>query len=136
MKRLSRTLLATTMAACFISGGVAHAQAQPSTPSWPTKPVRMIVPYPGGASVDVLARALSAELAKKWGQPVVIDPKPGANTVIGADAAARSKDGHTLLFTTDATITINPFIYAKLPYDPVKDLLPVSMLVSFGQFLV
>jgi tripartite-type tricarboxylate transporter receptor subunit TctC len=135
MKTCFRAFQVLAMACCFVSG-IAHAQAQPSAPSWPTKPVRMIVPYPGGASVDVLARAIGAELAKKWGQPVVIDPKPGANTVIGADAAAHARDGHTLLFTTDATITINPYVYAKLPYDPVKDLLPVSMLVSFGQFLV
>lgn len=137
MKRHFRALLAPAMAACCFAGGIAHAQAQPAAPpAWPTKPVRMIVPYPGGAGVDVLARALSAELAKKWGQPVVVDPKPGANTVIGAEAAARARDGHTLLLTTDATITINPYIYAKLPYDPVKDLLPVTMLVSFGQLLV
>ncbi len=135
MKRYFRPLLAMSMAACCLANGVANAQPQ-AAGSWPTKPVRMIVPYPGGASVDVLARALSVELAKKWGQPVIVDPKPGANTLIGADAAARATDAHTLLLTTDATITINPFIYSKLPYDPVKDLQPVSMLVSFGQILV
>ena len=136
MNRCFRASHLLFAAACCFATSVAHAQAQPSIASWPAKPVRMIVPYPGGASVDVLARALAAELSKKWGQPVVIDPKPGANTVIGAEAAARARDGPTLLFTTDATITINPYVYAKLPYDPVKDLLPVSMLVSFGQFLV
>ncbi len=135
MHRYSLALLASAIAACCFANVIAHAQpAAPAT--WPTKPVRMIVPYPGGAGVDVLARALGVELSKKWGQPVIIDPKPGANTVIGAEAAARAKDGHTLLLTTDATVTINPYIYVKLPYDPVKDLLPVTMLVSFGQLLV
>src|SRR5690242_19939472 len=110
MKHRRRALLAMTIAACCMVNSSAKGQTQsmPRAPAWPTKPVRIIVPYPGGASVDGLARALGVELAKKWGQPVFIDPKPGANTVIGADAAAHAKDGHTLLFTTDATITINP----------------------------
>ena len=136
MHRRFRAFLASALAACCVTSGVAQAQAQPAAAPWPTKPVRVIVPYPGGAGVDVLARALSAELSKKWGQPVIVEPKPGANTVIGAEAAARANDGHTLLLTTDATITINPYIYAKLPYDPIKDLRPVTMLVSFGQLLV
>ncbi len=119
----------TTVVATTSTVGV-HAQ------TWPTKPVRMIVPYPGGGGVDVLARVLSDGLSKKWNQPVVVDTKPGANTVLGADLAARAKDGHTLLFTTDATFTINPYIYSKLPYDPIKDFIPITQLVSFSQLMV
>jgi tripartite-type tricarboxylate transporter receptor subunit TctC len=108
------------------------AQAQ----EWPTRAVRLIVPYPAGGGVDVLSRALAQKLQDKWGQPVTVDNRPGANTLLGSEAVARASDGHTLLFTTDATFTINPHLYAKLPYDLDKDFVPVTQLVSFSQMLV
>lgn len=107
-----------------------------AAPAWPARSVRITVPYPPGGGVDILARALAQALSTRWGQPVVVDNKPGANTLIGAEAVARARDDHQLLLTTDATFTINPHLYAKLPYDPVADFRPVTMLASFSQLLV
>src|SRR5213592_5220522 len=85
---------------------------------WPAKPVRIVVAYPPGGGIDILARQLADKLAAPWGQPVVVENKPGANTIVAADAVAKSApDGYTVLLTTDATFSINPHLYAKLPFD-------------------
>src|SRR5919106_119956 len=105
--------------------------------AWPTKPVRIVVAYPPGGGIDVLARQLADKLTPAWGQPVVVENKPGANTIVAADAVAKSPaDGHTVLMTTDATFSINPHLYAKLPYDSQRDFTPVTMLVLLHQLLV
>lgn len=117
-------------AALCVAAGSASAQ------EWPTRPVKLIVPYPAGGGVDVMARALAQRLQDKWQQPITIDNRPGANTLIGTEAVAKSTDNHTLLFTTDATFTINPHLYSKLPYDADKDFAPVTQLVAFSQMLV
>jgi len=104
---------------------------------WPTKPVRIVVAYPPGGGIDVLARQLADKLSAAWGQPVVVENKPGANTIVATDAVAKSPaDGHTVLMTTDATFSINPHLYAKLPYDAQRDFAPVTMLVLLQQLLV
>jgi tripartite-type tricarboxylate transporter receptor subunit TctC len=111
--------------ACF----AAHA--------WPTKPVRIVVAYPPGGGIDVLARQLADKPTPAWGQPVVVENKPGANTIVATDAVAKSAaDGHTILMTTDATFSINPHLYARLPYDAQRDFMPVTMLVLLHQLLV
>jgi tripartite-type tricarboxylate transporter receptor subunit TctC len=104
--------------------------------AWPTKPVRMVVAYPPGGGIDVLARQLADKLTPAWGQPVVVENKPGANTILAADAVAKSGDSHTILMTTDATFSINPHLYAKLPFDTQRDFIPVTMLVLLQQLLV
>ena len=110
------------------------AQAQPSFPS---KPVRMVVPYPAGGSSDVLARALAHELGRAWRQPVVVENVAGAGSIIGAErVATAAPDGHTLLFTIDPTVVANRFLYKKLPYDPDKGLAPITMLGRSGQFVL
>ena len=83
-----------------------------------------------------MARALAQKLQDKWQQAVTVDNRPGANTLLGTELVARSNDQHTLLFTTDATFTINPHLYSKLPYDLDRDFIPVTHLVSFSQMLV
>ena len=83
-----------------------------------------------------MARALAQKLQDKWQQAVTVDNRPGANTLLGTELVARSNDQHTLLFTTDATFTINPHLYTKLPYDLDRDFIPVTHLVSFSQMLV
>ena len=103
--------------------------------AWPEKPVRIVVAYPPGGGIDVLARQLAEKLTPAWGQPVVVENKPGANTIVAADAVAKS-DHHTILMTTDATFSINPHLYAKLPYDAQRDFVPVTMLVLLHQLLV
>jgi tripartite-type tricarboxylate transporter receptor subunit TctC len=111
---------------CF----AAHGQA------WPSKPVRIVVAYPPGGGIDVMARQIADKLTAAWGQPVVVENRPGANTIVATDAVAKSApDGHSVLFTTDATFSINPHLYTKLPYD-VRSFIPVTMLVLLQQLLV
>ena len=105
--------------------------------AWPDKPVRIVVAYPPGGGIDVMARQTAEKLTAQWSQPVVVDNRPGANTIIAADAVAKSPaDGYTLLMTTDATFSINPHLYARLPYDAERDFVPVTMLVLLQQLLV
>jgi tripartite-type tricarboxylate transporter receptor subunit TctC len=110
-----------------------------AVPGWafPTRPVRIIVAYPAGGGIDVMARQIGERLSREWGQPVVVENKPGANTIVAADAAAKAApDGHTIFMTTDATFSINPHLYRKLPYDAGKDFIPVTMLVLLQQMMV
>jgi tripartite-type tricarboxylate transporter receptor subunit TctC len=129
LRALKRIHIVAGLLACF----AATAQAQ----SWPAKPVRMVVAYPPGGGIDILARQLADKLTPQWAQPVVVENKPGANTILAADAAAKAvPDGHTILMTSDATFSINPHLYAKLPYDAQRDFMPVTMLVLLQQLLV
>jgi tripartite-type tricarboxylate transporter receptor subunit TctC len=103
---------------------------------YPTKPVRVIVTFPPGGTPDIYGRIMAAELSKLWSQPVVIENRTGAGGTIGTDYAAKSApDGYTLLFAADATITIAPHLYSKLPYDPVRDLAPI-VNVTAGPFVL
>ena len=124
-------LAAAISASAFAPIGPALAQG------WPSKPVRIVVAYPPGGGIDVMARQIADRLTPAWGQPVVVENKPGANTIVATDAVAKSApDGYTVLMTTDATFSINPHLYAKLPFDPQRDFIPVTMLVLLQQLLV
>jgi tripartite-type tricarboxylate transporter receptor subunit TctC len=115
----------------LLLAGAAAAQ------SWPAKPVHIVVAYPPGGGIDIMARQLADKLSAVWGQPVVVENKPGANTILAADTVAKSApDGSTVLMTSDATFSINPHLYAKLPYDAQKSFVPVTMLVLLQQLLV
>ena len=115
--------IAATLAASFITT-LTLAQA------WPTKPVRLVVPAPAGSSLDFVARVLGEKLGAKWGQAVVVDPKPGAGGMIGVDVAAKSTDNHTLVIGFPGPTTYGPFLYKKMPYDVVKDLLPIVVTTT------
>jgi tripartite-type tricarboxylate transporter receptor subunit TctC len=105
--------------------------------SWPAKPVHIVVAYPPGGGIDVLARQIGDKLSSAWGQPVIVENKPGANTILAADTVAKAApDGYTVLMTSDATFSINPHLYKKLPYDRQKSFAPVTMLVLLQQLLV
>ncbi|MES2509732.1 MAG: tripartite tricarboxylate transporter substrate binding protein [Pseudomonadota bacterium] len=118
------------VAAALFAGTAAFAQA----PAFPTKPVQVIVPYAAGGVTDILARIIALRLADKWKQPVVVDNKPGAGTVIGTAAAARAPgDGHTLLITAFG-FTANQVLVPNLPYDP-KALTPLSILADSYSYL-
>ena len=122
-----RTVLAGTLALPFA------AQAETS---WPTKPVRIVVPFNPGGAIDALVRVIADGLTARLGQQVLVDPKPGANTIVGSEIVAKAApDGYTFLITTNSTHTNNPSLYAKLPFDPAKDLVPVS-LISLGTIIV
>ncbi|MCX7151323.1 MAG: tripartite tricarboxylate transporter substrate binding protein [Proteobacteria bacterium] len=104
--------------------------------NYPSRTVRFIVPYTPGGAADILARAVGAKLTEAWGQSVVVENRAGAGTNIGMEAVARSApDGYTLLLG-GVTIATNPSLYSKLPFDPAKDLAPVSLLVAAGNVLV
>jgi tripartite-type tricarboxylate transporter receptor subunit TctC len=103
---------------------------------YPNRPVKVVVTFPPGGTPDIYGRVMAAELQKKWGQPVVVENRTGAGGTIGTDAVAKSApDGYTLLFAADATITLAPWVVAKLPYDPVKDLTPIVNVAS-GPFVL
>ncbi len=103
----------------------------------PSRAVKLMVPYPPGGGVDGLARPLAERLSKIWGQPVVIENKPGASTMLGgADVARAAPDGHTILFTTDSSITSNPHLFRKMTYDPARELVPVTQLIDLHQLVL
>ncbi len=105
--------------------------------SFPSKPLRLICPFPPGGAVDIASRASANSLTKILGQPVVVENKPGAGGNLGGVEAARSApDGYTLFMSTSGIQAINPALYAKMPFDPNKDLIPVAPLVSLNNVLV
>lgn len=105
--------------------------------NYPTRPIRLVVPFTPGGSTDILARAIGHELTRAWGQPVVIDNVPGAGGAIGADKVAKAPaDGYTLLMGHIGTLAVNPSLYPKLPYDPVKDFAPVAWVARVPNVLV
>lgn len=105
--------------------------------AYPTKPLKLIVPFPAGSGTDTGARVLGQWLTAKTGQPVIVENRPGASGFIAAQAAATAPpDGHTVLLTTNTTHAANPAMFKKLPYDPVKDFEPVSMVGSAGLLLL
>jgi tripartite-type tricarboxylate transporter receptor subunit TctC len=105
--------------------------------AYPTKPIHFVVGFPPGGGNDIIARMVGAKMQENWGQPVVIDNKPGANSIIAAEFVAKSApDGYTLLVNATGGMSVNPVIYKKLPYDPLKDFVPISMVGSFPLVLV
>jgi tripartite-type tricarboxylate transporter receptor subunit TctC len=113
------------------------AVAAPAAAEYPTKSVTFLVPFAAGSATDQLARALGQSLTAQAKQPVVVDNKPGASGFIAAQAAARAPaDGYTVLITTNTTHAANEHLYKKLPYDPVKDFQPVTLLGKGGQIMV
>ena len=115
----------------------ALAQSQSQSQSYPVKPIRFVVPFPPGGVTDRLARLLSQHMQENWGQPVIVDNRPGGSGFIASQAvAASAPDGYTLLMGNINTHGINSALYQKLPYDPVKDFAPISLLVSVPNFLL
>ena len=118
---------------------IAFAVLAPSAyaQSYPNKPIRLVCPFPPGGAVDIASRALAHELTQTLGQPVTVDNRPGAGGNIGADIVAKSPaDGYTLLMTTSGIMAINPALYSKLSFDPLKDFASVSTVVSLNNVLV
>ncbi|MGZ3310029.1 MAG: Bug family tripartite tricarboxylate transporter substrate binding protein [Xanthobacteraceae bacterium] len=129
----------TSMAVLFAAfvGLLAAVNDGANAQTYPSGPVKLIVPVPAGGVTDTMARILAQRLTEAWGQPVVVDNRPGGNYAVGAQAVARSPaDGLTLLVAPDSTVTANPHLFSKLPYDPVKDLTPISVLCRITPVLV
>jgi tripartite-type tricarboxylate transporter receptor subunit TctC len=126
-----KAVMAALMVSIFCAPAFAQAQAYPS------KPIRIIVPYPAGGGIDVISRVLGERLSQRLGQPVLVDNRPGGGTILAAEQVARAApDGYTLMVTTDATLSVNPHLYSKLSYDPVKDFAPITQLVLLNQLLL
>ena len=133
MKTLSQTAgrLGVLCALAGFAITATHAQ------TFPAKPLKLVVPYAAGGSTDQLARAIADPMGRALGQAVVVENKPGGNTIIGADAVAKSSaDGYTLFMGSSASLAVNPLLYSKLPYDPKADFAGVSMLASSPLVLV
>jgi len=129
MRRMFR--ICAALAAFLICGTSALAQQ-----SFPTKPVRLLIPYAAGGAVDILGRTLGDELSKRWGQPVIIENRTGAGGTIASQVVAKSEpDGYTLVIIATGH-AINPYLYTKLPYDTFKDFTPISLLGSSPNMLL
>lgn len=126
-----RAVLGTTLLSVLAPWASARAQA------WPSKPLRLVVGYAPGGTTDILARLVAPHLATALGQPVVVENRPGAGGNVGTAAVARAEpDGYSLVMGTGGTLTINPAIYAQMPFDPQKDLAPVSLIAAVQNVMV
>jgi tripartite-type tricarboxylate transporter receptor subunit TctC len=121
-----------------VLGAAAAAFSQPAlSQQFPSKPLRIVISFPPGGSVDFLARAVGEKMAEGLGQPVLVENRPGANSIIAAETVARAPaDGYSLFMPLDTTLTQNPSLLAKLPYDPVRDFAPISQITAGYMILV
>ena len=119
------------LAAGLVAPGLARAQ-----PAWPDRPLRFIVPFPAGSTPDLTGRIVAAGIAAALGQPCVVDNRSGAGGNIGTDAIAKASDGHTFGLSINAPLSTAPALYPNLPFDPLRDFIPVSLLVRGAQVLV
>jgi len=129
MPRLRQALLTVAFcaAAVIAAGQLTHAQAQ--SQAWPQRPVRFIIPLGPGSGVDITARLLGDKLSAKWGQPVVIENRPGGDSFLAITAVTGAHDDHVLLFAPASTFTAHPLLHDKLPYD-IKDLVPIARVTN------
>lgn len=127
MKALRSALHGFLLVVLAVSTGAAWAQAQ----DYPSKPIRIVTPFPPGGSTDVLARMIADGFTQAWSRPAIVDSRPGGNTLIAAENVARSApDGHTLFITIDFTLALTKALYAKLAFDPDRDFSYISLLVT------
>ena len=134
---INRRAMLQGLAALGGGGLLATAHAQGARTPWPTRPIRLVVPFNAGGATDIIARTVGEALSQRIGQPVVVDNKGGAAGILGTDAVAKAApDGHTLLLSLSTSMLINQFLYAKLPYDPQKDLALVSQIAAAPVTLV
>jgi tripartite-type tricarboxylate transporter receptor subunit TctC len=127
---------ALLIAACGLAAGALPLAASAQGAAWPTKPVRLIVGFPGGSTPDIAARTIAEPLAKALGQPVVVDNKPGASGNIAADQVAKATDDHTIGIVINGNLTSSKMLYPKLPYDPGKDFTYLSLIATAPLVLV
>jgi tripartite-type tricarboxylate transporter receptor subunit TctC len=131
-----RAFLAAALA-CVAGGAFAQAPSTGSGQAWPSKPIRIVVPFTPGGSTDILGRAIGQKLAESLGQQVIVENRPGAGGSIGAETVARAApDGYTLLMGHIGTLAVNPTLYPKLGYDPVKSFAPVAWVARVTNVLV
>jgi tripartite-type tricarboxylate transporter receptor subunit TctC len=120
-----------------LSPAVAQPAANGDAATYPNRAIKIVVPFPAGGPSDVLARLIGQKMSEDWGQPVVVENRPGANTVIGAQIVAKAApDGYTLLMAIDSTLTMNQYLYRTPPYDPFNDFTPITLVAKTMQLLM
>ena len=124
-----QTAARRAIGASLLAGVLAAVSHPAPASSWPDRGVRIIAPA-AGSPADIAARLIGEVLSKRWKQPVVVDNRPGADNIIAIRGLLEAGDGHTLLFVTHSAVTVNGLLHAKLPYDPVHDLAPISLVVD------
>jgi tripartite-type tricarboxylate transporter receptor subunit TctC len=135
--KLSTLSCSVSIIIAGLTAASAMAQPKPAAADYPNRVVRIILPQPAGGGTDVVARTVAAKLNEAWGQQVIVDNRPGANGIIGAEAVVKSKpDGYTYLYGFTSMLTINPSVYKALPYDTLRDLVPVTQTVTNQMALV
>jgi len=129
---------ARLIALALLSGlAMGSAAAQERADAFPTRAIKIVVPFPAGGPSDVLARMIGQKMSEDWGQPVVIENRPGANTVLGAQQVAKAApDGYTLLMAIDSTLSMNQYLYSTPPYDPFTDFAPITLTAKTMQLLI
>ena len=131
MKNLLHWPLLVFLWPLLAGSAVAQQAADTEAAAFPTRALKIVVPFPAGGPSDVLARMIGQKMSEDWGRPVVIENRVGANTVIGAQAVQKAPaDGYTLLMVIDSTLTMNQFLYRTLPYDPLNDFAPITPTVK------
>src|SRR3984957_5572385 len=137
MNLLRRAILIAALS--VLTTGLAGAQqrSDADAAAFPNRAIRIIVPFPAGGPSDVLARLIGQKMSEDWGQPVVIENRPGGNTVIGAQVVAKAApDGYTMLMAIDSTLTMNQYLYRTPPYNPFDDFAPVTLVAKTMQLLM
>jgi tripartite-type tricarboxylate transporter receptor subunit TctC len=126
------------IALALLSGlAMGSAAAQERADAFPSRAIKIVVPFPAGGPSDVLARMIGQKMSEDWGQPVVVENRPGANTVLGAQQVAKAPpDGYTLLMAIDSTLTMNQYLYRTPPYDPFNDFAPITLTAKTMQLLI
>ena len=133
----SRRLIVPVVSFALASLLATSAFAQDDAKDYPNRSIKIIVPFPAGGPSDVLARIIAQKMTEDWNQPVVVENRVGANTVIGAQAVAKAPaDGYTLLMAIDSTLVMNQYLYKSLPYDPINDFTPISVVAKTMQLLI
>ena len=128
-------VLAVLSALSALAVGTAAAQERPD--AFPSRSIKIVVPFPAGGPSDVLARMIGQKMSEDWRQPVVVENRPGANTVLGAQQVAKAApDGYTLLMAIDSTLTMNQYLYRTPPYDPLNDFAPITLTTKTIQLLI
>src|SRR5215467_458040 len=125
---MTRRWIALAMASAMMVG-TAAAQERPD--AFPSRSIKIVVPFPAGGPSDVLARMIGQKMSEDWGQPVLVENRPGANTVLAAQQVAKAApDGYTLLMAIDSTLTMNQYLYRTPPYDPFNDFVPITLVAK------
>jgi tripartite-type tricarboxylate transporter receptor subunit TctC len=124
------SIKAPFLIALVFAAAMACASTPAAAETWPGRPVKIIIPLPAGLGTDFALRLFAEKLSARWGQPVVVENRPGADGIVGVTSFVNAHDDHTLLFSFAGPISINPFVHDKLPYDPARDLVPIASTID------